>query len=680
MMSSTTKAVTRGQRSTGVILLEFLGSMNLAITLLVALAIASVIGTVLQQNQPYQDYLIKFGPFWHEIFAGMALYDVYSAGWFLVILTFLVVSTSVCVYRHAPSMVRDMRQFRMSVKEKSLRSFQHHVADEVSMAPAEAIERTRRALSSRGYRVRVKDHGDHQVLSAMKGASNRLGYLFTHMAIVIICVGAVMDGRMPLKLAELTGRLVVETRDIPASQVPPESRLGASNRSFRGTVEIPEGRRANVVFIPMRDGFLVQELPFTVEVRQFRVEHHSTGAPRSFESDLVIYDNDLPEPLEHTISVNHPLIYKGHAIYQASFGDGGSRLNINIWPLNERGLEPVPFEGNVFQNYPMEVVDRGEWTLELHDFALHNINPFLDEQGQRFNRNLGPSFTFRLRDRTGVAMEYQNYMAPVEQDGRLFYLSGVRESVADEFQYLHIPADPRGSLQRFMTFHAMLQNPAVIAEIARSTTTAAVAEVRGDDEVQEQVRRTMERLMLLFAQGGYDAIAQEIESRTPPEQVAQVTEVFIRVLHAGLQALYLEVLADEGVDEITEADQVFLEDAVVAANAIHFYGAPVFLHLTGFDHIEASGLMITKSPGQGVVYFGSIMLTIGIFLMFYVAHRRCWLWVSPVGEGRSRVVFAGTSNRNMVEFDKEFGVLSTAALGRQPDSDRDGAAQQQGAS
>ena len=33
----------------------FLGSMELAITLLITLAIASVIGTVLQQNQPYAD-------------------------------------------------------------------------------------------------------------------------------------------------------------------------------------------------------------------------------------------------------------------------------------------------------------------------------------------------------------------------------------------------------------------------------------------------------------------------------------------------------------------------------------------------------------------------------------------------------------------------------------------------
>ncbi|MEY8238765.1 MAG: cytochrome c biogenesis protein ResB, partial [Cycloclasticus sp.] len=41
-----------------VLLLKFLGSMNLAITLLVALSIAAIIGTVLQQNQPYTDYII----------------------------------------------------------------------------------------------------------------------------------------------------------------------------------------------------------------------------------------------------------------------------------------------------------------------------------------------------------------------------------------------------------------------------------------------------------------------------------------------------------------------------------------------------------------------------------------------------------------------------------------------
>ncbi|WP_226844723.1 cytochrome c biogenesis protein ResB, partial [Acidithiobacillus ferriphilus] len=46
---------------------NFLGSMRLAVSLLVLLAIASVIGTILNQQQPYEDYALKFGPFWFDV-------------------------------------------------------------------------------------------------------------------------------------------------------------------------------------------------------------------------------------------------------------------------------------------------------------------------------------------------------------------------------------------------------------------------------------------------------------------------------------------------------------------------------------------------------------------------------------------------------------------------------------
>ena len=76
--------------------------MNLAITVLVIIAIASVIGTVLQQNKAYNDYIIEFGPFWHEFFKALNLYDVYGAGWFVFLLLFLLTSTAVCIYRNTP--------------------------------------------------------------------------------------------------------------------------------------------------------------------------------------------------------------------------------------------------------------------------------------------------------------------------------------------------------------------------------------------------------------------------------------------------------------------------------------------------------------------------------------------------------------------------------------------------
>ncbi|MGZ4957810.1 MAG: cytochrome c biogenesis protein ResB, partial [Methylomonas sp.] len=99
-------------QSTFRILLRFLGSMNLAITLLVAIAIAAVIGTVVQQNQPYPDYVLKFGPFWFEVFKKLDLFNVYSSAWFLTILGFLVLSTSVCVYRNLPRILRDVNDYR----------------------------------------------------------------------------------------------------------------------------------------------------------------------------------------------------------------------------------------------------------------------------------------------------------------------------------------------------------------------------------------------------------------------------------------------------------------------------------------------------------------------------------------------------------------------------------------
>ena len=73
---------------------ERLSSMRFAITLLTVIAIASVIGTVIKQNEPYSNYVNQFGPFWAEIFNAIGLYAVYTAWWFLLILAFLVVSVS----------------------------------------------------------------------------------------------------------------------------------------------------------------------------------------------------------------------------------------------------------------------------------------------------------------------------------------------------------------------------------------------------------------------------------------------------------------------------------------------------------------------------------------------------------------------------------------------------------
>lgn len=655
---------TRRRRTVGSVLLEFLGSMNLAITLLVVVAIASVVGTVLRQNEPYQNYIIKFGPFWFEVFKTLGLYDVYSAGWFLFILTFLVVSTSVCIYRHAPQMLRDMRSFRLNVQEKSLRAF-HHRAEILSAQPAPVVAAAaEQYLTANGYRVRRQEQGGRVLVAAMRGAANRLGYLFAHAAIVIICVGGLVDGNVPLKFAELTGKIRAETRDIPVSQVPPISRLGAENRSFRGSISIPEGSRANVVFLRLRDGYLVQQLPFSVEVKDFRVDYYPTGQPKSFETDLVIHDEELDQPLERRIAVNHPLTYKGYSIYQSSFGDGGSRLELRAWPLDGSGQAAVELDGAVFEKLSVQT-PAGPMTLEFTDFRMFNINP-VEENGERTHRNFGPSFTFKLRNAAGEALEYVNYMTPVLQDGRLFYLSGMRGSPAEPYRYMYIPADPQGGLERFLRFNALIHDGEKVRAIADRTVREAMADVEGVDATMQQgIIDSMQRLVALFGQGGFEAIVEQTAG-LPDDRRMELTSAYVKVLQNILGALYVEVLRTEGVDVgagVSDADSQFFDDAVNALGTLKLYGSPFFLQLTGFQQVEASGLQITKAPGKNVVYLGFALLTVGVFLMFYVSHRRVWVWITPK-DGETELLLAGTSNRDQLTFERDFAAIQTAFAAR----------------
>lgn len=651
----------KSSRSTSTRLVDFLGSMNLAITLLVIVAIASVIGTVLKQNQPYPDYEIKFGKFWFEFFRSLGMYDVYSAVWFLLILGFLLISTTTCVVRNTPGMLRELRHFREKAQEKSLRAL-HHSRSFVSDQRLETIQaNSQTALKNQGFRFRTHQEGSTQVIGAMKGGANKWGYWLTHIGMIVIFIGGLLDSKLPIMLGEWRGTIKPETRTLPASEVPAISQLAANTYSYRGSVDIPEGRTANIIFLPVRDGYLVQRLPYEIEVKAFRVEHYSTGQPKSFESDLVIHDPDLKEPLAHTISVNHPLIYKGTAIYQANFGDGGSEVQLQLNPLTKQ-YAPQTLTGNISQDYNLSSSTE-QYRLELDNFRLFNINPVKNEQGEEEQRNIGPSVIFRLRNAAGEAIEYTNYMSPVMIEGRLYLISGVKKSPADPERFLHIPADKKGSPELFLAFLKALQDETLVRNTALATTKNSMGALENstlDANVEAQIVESMVRLTQLFATKGFDGIMRDIDTRFPEAQRQSVSEAFTKVLQASLRGVYLELLKQRGINEATDTDWLFFDDSLNAMSNLPFYGSPWFIQLKNFKQIEASGLQITRSPGQNVVYLGCIMLSLGVFLLFYVAQRRIWVLIKPLESGENEVILAGSTNRNPHDFDKYFQGLSSA--------------------
>lgn len=647
------------QRTLGWVLLEFLGSMNLAITLLVVVAIASVIGTVLQQNQPYPDYVLKFGPFWFEVFRTLGLYDVYGTVWFVGILAFLILSTSVCLYRQAPGMLRDMVHFRTQVQIHSLRAFHQHAEWRLPNGDADAVlADVTRLFRARGYRWRIADQGTGRIAAAMKGRFNRLGYLFTHAAVVIIGVGGLLDGNLWLKLKESAGDIVLETRDVPARDVPAQSRLApGAVPSFRGNVMLPEGAAANFVFLRLRDGFLLQELPFAIELQDFQVAYYDTGQPKSFTSQVLIHDREHlgDQPLAATIRVNHPLIYRGYAIYQSDFGDGGSKLELRAWPLNSAKLEPVEAKGEV--GGVLKVAEAaGALRLELDNFRLFNLLPEPDSQaGDRKFRNFGPSVGFKLRDAGGEAREYLNYMAPVQLEKRWFFISGMRARPGDPYTYLHIPADARSSPERFLRFNAKLRDQSWLQGfLARSTGPS----IENQDFLRD-LQLVRLNLVGLFMQGGFAAITERAKTVVPADRLREATELYLNILRDTLAEVYVEVLREEGLkveDGIGQQEEAFFSDAIAALSALPLYGSPFYLQLTSFQQVEASGLQVTHSGGTVVVYTGFALLIMGVFVMFYTSHRRLWAWLA-VEDGVTRLLLAGAGNRRQAEFAQEFAEL-----------------------
>ena len=656
------------------VLLRFLGSMNLAIILLVAAALASVIGTILQQNQPYQDYLVKFGPFWFEVFRALGLYDVYTAGWFLLILAALITSTSVCLTRHGPVVLREMRSFRTNQQVRSLRATRSSVEWHAPVTVHTAAERTEGLLRRQGYRVRRKGHGGAVLLAGLAGKTNRLGYIAAHLAIVVICIGGVMDSNLGLKLRAWTGALVPETRHEPLAEIAPASRLPVGGSAFRGSVTIPEGDHASAVRLQLGDGYVVRELPFEIRLDAFRIERYAGGQPRAYESDVSLHGPGLDEPVRRTLRVNEPLHHDGYVIYQSSVSDGGSALSLVAWPLAGDDRSTERLDTRVFERETFERHDR-QYRLEFTHFEPNNPRPDGSRIGnQPGSRDIGPSFRYHIRKPTGETLEFENSMRPLEIDGGHYFLSGMRRSASEDFRYLHIPADQQESPARFVALAAILAGDDAEGAAQRAAREVMTGAGIAGSDLARQLEATALALLERLRAGGYRAVERHLQET--PDNVHGLESLPRQLLDHTLAAAYRQALGETGDDperRLTRADAEFLEHTVATLPALPRYGAPVFLQLEAFELRQASGLEVTRSPGKPVVYVGFLLLVTGIVLMFYVRFRRAWCWLEPDPRGGTRVLLAGQAPRDPVGFEGQFRDLQEM-LRRRLAGDRTGRA------
>lgn len=627
----------------------FLSSMRFAVALLSLLAVASIIGTVLQQNQAMSNYVVKFGPFWAEIFGFLGLYDVYASSWFVVIMLFLVISTGLCLWRNVPSFLKEMKSFRTKATAKSLAHMKHTQEWEGQLSPEIAEQYWR----VRGYQSKTVQREDGSVLiAAKKGAMNKWGYIFAHVALIVICLGGLIDSNLLLKIGMMTGKIVPNVDGQYVRDFKEESTLGSGNLSFRGNVEVVEGQTTGAVFLNADKGMLLQELPFTVDLKKFHIDFYDTGMPKDFASDIVVTDKKTGEKIEHTIRVNHPLTVNGVTIYQASYGDGGSPLKFDAWNLGGTGVS-VPMEAVSQSNYPLDLGAAGKYQIEFGELRVYNVedseNPQNSEQlSQKINdvrnvakektmRNVGPTITYRLRNATGQAYEYVNYMLPLVRQDALFFATGERANLNEPYRWLMIPADKKASHASFMALRAMLLNEKGRAKIVER----AVAGV--NPEMKPQFQLAVENLLRQFSEGGYVAINEHIQNTVPAAEQEKTGELMYQILIGAMDQALSLALEEQQLEPMPTGmeRQQFLLHSLDAYTALTRFHTPVLLHMTSYTPVNMSGLQMTKSPGASLVYIGSLFLVLGTIFMFYIREKRAWILCK---EGKIRFAMATTRN------------------------------------
>ena len=579
-------------------LLNLLRSMRFAVAILCVVAIAATTGSILEQSQPAVTYVSRYGEFWAAFFALCGLTDVYHAWWFYTLLGFMASSTTLCLWQNTPSMLRDMRSYRENKSIASLRNLDFHVelpVPEQNRAHAGLAS----YLSSQGFRYKHSFTAGGSLLAARAGSARRAGYMLVHGAMVLICVGGLMDGQL----------------------------------SYRASVTIPEGATRNSGVIQQGDNIVQQQLPFSLRLKRFRIEHYANGQPKDFTSDLEIIDGGTVLPV--TLQVNHPHTYRGVTLFQSGFADGGSQV-----VLRQQGARAQDIQGSIGQDTPL-LLNGQPATLEFTE--LRAINVFSKEatQGPAWNsqghpgdhsRDVGPSVAFHLRDKLGQADDWLVYQNAIEIDGLQYRVIGHRAAQEPEMRYLRIPLDADGSITAYQRLAAALADPQQRARAAQE-----VAARVGDARLAATLSATSAALLEGFQRQGYRAVAALSAQHGGEAEAAKVAQ------------LYQQLLERSAAHMVEGADARLLHEALNAYDDALAMQLPALFTFERFNQVNATGLQATHAPGATLVYLGCALLALGVMAMCFVRERRIWLYSAG-----DTLLLAFTANRNSPALRAEF--------------------------
>ena len=265
-----------------------LRSMRTALILLLVLAAAAVVGSLLPQfpNSPERvaRYVDDHG-FWGTLFLRAGFFDVYGSWWFVLITALLFVSLAACLFPRTRALLRTIRQ--RPVQARELDGFPQHAELRVSTSPEQAASEAERLLRRRRFRVARQG----AAVAAEKGSLREVGSLLVHWAFFLLLVGVIVG-----KGTGFTGRAIVTEGD---TFVDAELNYAGQLRTGR--------------YFP--GGFT----GVGIQLLDFEDSYRRNGQPTDFVSRVRFLEDGRPIRTED-VRVNHPASIRGLHVFQEGFG------------------------------------------------------------------------------------------------------------------------------------------------------------------------------------------------------------------------------------------------------------------------------------------------------------------------------------------------------------------------
>jgi cytochrome c biogenesis protein len=269
-----------------------LRSMRTALILLLMLALASVVGSLVPQWPNSPERVVRYQidhPLLGAFYGRAGLFDVYGSWWFVLITTLLFVSLVACLLPRTRALLRTLRQ--RPVQAREIDAFRLYEERVVPADPAQVIDGSRRVLRRRLFRV-ARDGDGRQALAAEKGALREVGSLLFHWAFLLIVVGVIFG-----KGTGFSGRaVVVEGKTWIDAQANYDGQL-RTGRFFDGDFS-----------------------GVGLHLEAFEDTYRPNGQPEDFVSHVQLLDPQGTVAQRTDIRVNHPASIDGVEFFQYGFG------------------------------------------------------------------------------------------------------------------------------------------------------------------------------------------------------------------------------------------------------------------------------------------------------------------------------------------------------------------------